>query len=212
MTTLRVLLLVFAAALVAGCASQLRTSVTRFHQLPPPARQTFIVIAGDEQKDGSLEFHQYAADASYQLEALGFAPAGGADPDLIVRLDYGISPPREKTRREGGASPFYGGMFFGGWPYYGPYWYSPHGFAGWGYGFSYYPYEYSYTVFDTVAEISIEKNGGPVVFEGRAGTTTRKNDLAKTVPALIRALFTGFPGRSGETVTVKVPLEEKGGY
>jgi len=211
MTSLRILLLA-SAALLSACTSELRTSVTRFHQLPPPARETFIVIASDEENSGSLEFQQYAAVASEELAAQGFVPAGTARADLIVKLGYGISPPREKTRREGGYAPFYGSMFFGSWPYFGPSWYYPHGFTRWGFGFSYYPYEYSYTVFDTTAEIAIEKNGGPVVFEGRAGTTTRKNDLTRTIPALVRALFTGFPGRSGETVTVKVALEEKGGY
>ncbi|HXV73513.1 MAG TPA: DUF4136 domain-containing protein [Sphingomonadales bacterium] len=208
----RILLVLVAAAIAAGCASQLRTSVTRFHQLPPPSSQSFIVVAADEQRAGSLELQEYAAVVARELTAIGFVPAGAADPDLIVKLDYGVSPPREKTRREGGYAPFYGSAFFGSWPAFGPYWYYPHGFTRWGFGFSYYPYEYSYTVFDIMAAVSIEKNGGPVIFEGRAGTTTRKANLPATVPPLIRALFTGFPGRSGETVTIKVPLEEKGGY
>ena len=212
MTTPRILLLLATAALLGACTSQLRASVTRFHQLAPPAHQTFIVIAADEQNAGGLEFQQYAMAVTAELAALGFVPAGPATPELIVKLDYGVSPPREKTRRESGMSPLYGGMFFGGWPYFGPYWYYPYGFSRWGYGFSYYPYEYSYTVFDTTAEVAIETNGGPVVFEGRAGTTTRKGDLTKTVPALIHALFTGFPGQSGETLIVKVALEEAGGY
>lgn len=212
MKAFRILLFALAAAALSACTSQLRTSVTRFHQLAAPAHETFIVIGEDEQTSASLEFQQYAAVVSVELAAQGFVPAGAANPDLIVTLDYGVSPPREKTRREGGGAPFYGSMFFGSWPYYGPYWYYPHGFTSWGFGYAYAPYEYSYTVFDITAAITIAKNGGPVVFEGRAGTTTRKGELPKTVPALVRALFTGFPGRSGETVTVKVPLEEPGGY
>jgi Domain of unknown function (DUF4136) len=212
MTPFRILLLALAAAALSTCTGPLRTSVTRFHQLAAPAHETFIVIGEDEQTSASLEFQEYAGVVSEQLAAQGFVPAGSATPDLIVTIDYGISPPREKTRREGGASTFYGSMFFGSWPYYGPYWYYPYGFTPWGFGFAYEPYEYSYTVFDTTAAITIAKNGGPVVFEGRAGTTTRKNEPTKVVPALVRALFTGFPGRSGETLTVKVPLEESGGY
>ncbi len=39
---------------------------------------------------------------------------------------------------------------------------------------------------------------------GRGPTTSQK-----TVPSLVQAMFTGFPGNSGETVKITIPPEPK---
>lgn len=46
------------------------------------------------------------------------------------------------------------------------------------------------------------------LFEGRAQSTTRNSDLPFLVPRLVSALFTDFPGNSGETVNVRLPREQ----
>ena len=41
------------------------------------------------------------------------------------------------------------------------------------------------------------------VFEGRAETVSNSNNLTRLVPNLVTAMFTNFPGSSGETVRVR---------
>jgi hypothetical protein len=41
------------------------------------------------------------------------------------------------------------------------------------------------------------------VFEGRAETVSSSNNLTRLVPNLVTAMFTNFPGSSGETVRVR---------
>ena len=53
---------------------------------------------------------------------------------------------------------------------------------------------------ESLGEESVKK-----VFEGRVVTTTRLNLLPRLMPAMIEALFLGFPGESGEAFTVTAP-------
>ena len=43
------------------------------------------------------------------------------------------------------------------------------------------------------------------LFDGRAQARSQTNRLDVLVPSLVEALFTGFPGRSGEVVKITVP-------
>ena len=45
---------------------------------------------------------------------------------------------------------------------------------------------------------------GRSVFEGVAQAQSRTNQLQVLVPNLVEAMFTGFPGNSGETVRITV--------
>jgi hypothetical protein len=50
---------------------------------------------------------------------------------------------------------------------------------------------------------------GKRLFEGKAEAKSRSNKLPHLVPNLVEAMFTGFPGNSGETVRISVAPEEK---
>jgi hypothetical protein len=45
---------------------------------------------------------------------------------------------------------------------------------------------------------------GQSLFEGLAQARSRSDDLPVLVPNLVEAMFTGFPGNSGETVRITV--------
>ncbi len=47
------------------------------------------------------------------------------------------------------------------------------------------------------------------LFEGKAKARSRTDNLGKVVPSLVQAMFTGFPGNSGETVKITIPPEPK---
>ena len=47
------------------------------------------------------------------------------------------------------------------------------------------------------------------LFEGHAEAQSRDNNLQTIVPNLVEAMFTGFPGNSGERVRITVAPPEK---
>ena len=47
------------------------------------------------------------------------------------------------------------------------------------------------------------------LFEGKAKARSRTDVPSKIVPSLVEAMFTGFPGNSGETLRITIPPEGK---
>ncbi|HEX8214919.1 MAG TPA: DUF4136 domain-containing protein [Allosphingosinicella sp.] len=86
--------------------------------------------------------------------------------------------------------------FYMGWE--DPYWYSPYGYG--------YEDLRSYTVYTSHLDMKIKRAAdGQPVFEGTAKARSRTGELQALVPNLVEAMFTNFPGRSGETVRITVP-------
>jgi hypothetical protein len=202
-------------ATLAACATPFKANVQRFNaQLPAPQGQTFAVVAEDKALAGGLEFSQYASLVSAKMQALGYVPA--ADPaqaDMVVRFDYGVDKGREKVRATGYSDPFWNPWYgFGRRGYWGGYYRPFRPYGVWGYGW-YDPwfdqgYE-SYTVFVSGVSLKIDQKDGKRLFEGRAEAASTSNRLQYLVPNLVEALFTDFPGRSGETVRISVAPEKK---
>lgn len=208
-----------AGALVAlgACAPTLTANVQRFQsQLPAPQGQTFTVEPRDADLAGGIEFGQYANLVAAELTRLGYRQASsGAPADLVVRLAYGVDNGRERIVREPGfADPFWGpgwhrAGFYGrpvivrtrrGYRYVHGF-YDPWLFGG---GFGYDSVR-SYTVYTSGIDLVIERGGtGERLFEGSAEAVSRTNDLTRLVPNLVEAMFTGFPGNSGERVRITV--------
>lgn len=197
---------------LAACSQGFKANVSRFQsQLPPPAGQTFTVVADDPVLSGGIEFAQYAKLVEDRMAGLGYAPV--TDPEkamLLVRFDYGVDKGRERVRSTGMRyDPFWG-------PWYG---YHPYGYWGpyrhgmWGYGW-YDPwfdtgYE-SYTVYTSNISLKIDRRADGVrLFEGKAEAVSTSNRLQYLVPNLVEAMFTGFPGNSGETVRITVAPEKQ---
>lgn len=196
---------------LAACASSFRADVSRFQsQLPTPSGQTFAVVADDPNLVGGIEFSQYSRLVEAKLVQQGYTQV--ADPEkaqLLVRFDYGVDKGRERVRQTGmGYDPFWGpwrgfGRFGG---YWGPYrpgrwsygWYDPWFDSG---------YE-SYTVYTSGVSLKIDDRAdGRRLFEGKAEAVSTSSRLQYLVPNLVEALFTGFPGNSGETVRISVAPE-----
>lgn len=196
---------------VAGCATPFQANVSRFQQLPAAQGQTFAVRSDNPRLDDSLEFRTYANLVADRLTQYGYTRADNpASANLVVTLDYGVDRGREKVRSVPGSG-------FNRWGYAGYGW-GPWGrpYYGWGrrsfvYGF-YDPFLFddyneveSYTVYASQLTMNIARKGnGERVFEGRAQAQSTDNDLTALVPNLIEAMFTGFPGNSGETVKITV--------
>ncbi|HEX8380219.1 MAG TPA: DUF4136 domain-containing protein [Allosphingosinicella sp.] len=217
----KLLILAAPAALLAlgGCATGLPTQVSRYQAMPAPAGQTFAIQAADPDDRGGLEFSRYAELVRRHMTAQGYSEAASPQSaSLIVSLDYGVDDGRQQvvTRPAlGGYGRFgYGGFGyrpywsrFGGYGrlrspfYYG--WDDPYWYRGWGDEID------VYTVYTSFLDMDIRRPDGQAVFEGTARARSRTDELGVLVPNLIEAMFTGFPGNSGETVKITVAPERK---
>ncbi len=202
------------AGLVA-CATPFKADVSRFQsQLPAPAGQTFAVVADDPKLAGGLEFALYADEVEEEMTRLGYTESTPETANLLVRFDYGIDQGRERVRSTG----------FGRYdPFYSP-WYgyssrslyrSRLGYGGpWGFGY-YDPFFSrgsditSYTVYTSGVDLKIDRTAdGERLFEGKAEAISTSNRLQYLVPNLVEAMFTDFPGNSGETVRISIAPEK----
>jgi hypothetical protein len=219
----KLLTLAAPAALLAlgACTTGLSTQVSRFQAMPAPQGQSFIVQPADPDDQGGLEFSQYAGQVRQHLLAQGFTEAASPrDASLVVTLDYGVDNGQTKVRTTPGLGFGYGG--YGGYGFHRPYysrfggfygrrnpfyygWYDPFFDSGFGY-----PEVTSYTVYTSFVDMDIKRTAdGQSVFEGTAKARSGTDQLQVLVPNLIEALFTGFPGNSGETVRITVPNEPR---
>jgi hypothetical protein len=198
------MLLLFA---VAACAP-FTANVSRFQsQLPAPAGQTFVVLADDPALAGGIEFSQYAHLVEGKLAQLGYTPVSDpAKAQLIVRFDYGVDKGRERIRSTGFNDPFLG-------PWYGYGRFNRWRGGPWGFGW-YDPWFdndiESYTIYTSGISVKIDRRAdNQRLFEGKAEAVSASNRLQYLVPNLVEAMFTNFPGNSGETVRISVAPEKK---
>jgi hypothetical protein len=212
-----------ALLLVSACASSFRADVSRFQMMPPPQGQTFTVQASDPRLQGGIEFQTYAQLVTARLVAQGYQPAAeGRDATLVVTMDYGVDRGREKVVTTPGLGYGYGGFGygrFGGFGGFGgPWGYGGFGRGfygrGWNYGwadpFWYQPFGYpevrSYTYYTSQLDLRIARAAdGKPLFEGKARARSTTDRLPDIVPNLVEAMFTGFPGRSGEDIRITIP-------
>ena len=193
---------------LAACAPSFNADVSRFAStLPAPQGQTFAVVAEDPKLAGGLEFALYADMVGAELEELGYTEAAPESANLLVRFDYGVDNGRERVRTTGGR---FNDPFFGPWGRFRGY-----GFRR-GYAFGFYdpflggPDVRSYTVYTSDIDLKIDSTAsGERLFEGKAQAVSRTNRLQTLVPNLVDALFTDFPGNSGETLRITIKSDEK---
>jgi len=203
---------------LAACATPFKADVSRFQtQLPAPQGETYFVVADDPALAGGLEFAQYADLVEAQMTRLGYSQAASVDDaSLLVRFDYTVDKGRERVRSTGFRDPFYS-------PWYGytargyrarPGYYSPRYYGShWGYGFNdpWFggPEVRSYTVYTSGIDLKIDRAAtGERLFEGEAQAVSTSNRLQYLVPNLVEAMFTDFPGNSGETVRISIAPEK----
>jgi hypothetical protein len=176
-----------------ACATGLQTQVSRFNEMPAVQGQRFAIQPIDPRHDTGIEFGQYAALVRDQLAAKGMIEAASPqEADLVVELDYGVDG-GETRYAEFLAAP------------YGPFDY----YFGWD---SFYGDDdlYSYVVFTSYLDMGIKRRSdGQTLFEGTAQARSTTNELPRLVPNLVKAMFTNFPGKSGETVRITIPPAQK---
>jgi hypothetical protein len=208
------------AALLAGCASTVTTQVTPFHELTGSLEgQRFVIVPTPEQQS-SLEFGTYADLVREALVARGLVDAGTNrdSADLGVSIAYeviGRAPGmRSGTSGHVGIGAGSGGFSMGG--------------IGFGIGFPVGGGSSSDANFQRTLQVRIDRLGmasapapaasppalpgqaGPPsrVFEARAISEGPSASIAPVMAAMVRAIFDDFPGQSGKTRVVRVPMED----
>ena len=194
-------------ALLAGlsaCATPFKADVSRFAAPLPAAGQSFAVVPEDPKLAGGLEFATYANSVAAEMQELGYVRAASPETaDLLVRFDYRVDGGRERVRTD-----FNGGFgAFGPWGPWGGW--GGRGFGAWGFGFNdpFFggPNVRSYTIYTSGIDLKIDRRAsGERLFEGKAEAVSRSNRLPRLVPNLVDAMFTGFPGNSGETLRITI--------
>lgn len=187
----------------AACTTPFKADVSRFTvPLPAPQGQTFAVVPEDPKLAGGLEFATYAEAVAAEMTQLGYTRAASPETaDMLVRFDYRVDGGRERVRTDfNGAGAFGPWGRWGGWGGWG---------GGWGFGFNdpFFggPDVRSYTVYTSGIDLKIDRRvDGQRLFEGKAEAVSRSNRLPRLVPNLVDALFTDFPGNSGETVRITI--------
>lgn len=222
---------------LSGCATGLPAKVTRFQAMPAPQGQSFYVVPGEGlAKGGGLEFSRYAALVAQQLQAQGYSQAASPQAaTMIVQLGYNVDEGRDRLVVDPMSShrydPFYRGYYspYGRYgsrfdPYWGIYYgrpyYSRFGYYG-GYRSPFYygwddPFWYGgpdvrqYTEYKSELDLDIRRRADNAqLFDGRAQARSTTDETGVLVPNLIQAMFTGFPGKNGETIRITVPAQRK---
>jgi hypothetical protein len=209
-----------AALLLSACATGFPAQVSRYQAMPAPQGQSFVIESADPRDRGGLEFSQYARLVREHLIAQGYQEAPSRDSaTLVVNVDYGVDEGRQQVTTRPALGGGFGRYGYGpwGWGPYRPY-YSRFGY----YGRHRSPFYYGwddplwyrgygeeldvYTVYNSFLDLDIRRaSDGQSVFEGTAKARSRSDDLRTLVPNLVEAMFTGFPGNSGEQVRITVP-------
>ncbi len=214
-----------------ACATGFNTQVSRYQAMPAPQGQSFFVVAANPGNSGGLEFSRYTTHVAQAMQAQGYVPAASPQAaTMLVALNYGV----DEGHREIVHDPFdrgYYGSAFGSYydpffrrGYYGRPYYSRFGYYGrrspfvygwddpfWGSSFgSPYSGARAYTVYKSYLDVDIRRRvDNAALFEGKAQARSQTDNLGVLVPNLIEAMFTGFPGRSGETVRITVPARKQ---
>ena len=198
---------------ITACATPFRADVARFQQLPAPQGESFYIQPADEEKAGGLEFATYASLVAAELGEYGYSAAGSPqDATLVVTMQYSLDDGRERIVTSPGFHQGFGGhrsLFHAPWSWRSPYhfgWYDPFFDSGFGH-----PHVRTYTLYTSELELRIDRAAtGESVFEGRARARSRNNALTELVPNLVEAMFTNFPGNSGEEVRITIMPREEG--
>lgn len=187
-------LLLLSGGIISGCAVPVGpVEVSRFHvaNASPLGHGTIAVVPGPGMDGSSLELQSYQIAVERELSTLGYtaAPPDSADQVAAIRL---VRTALTESRSPVGVSLGASGSNYG---------------SGAGVGISI-PIRTSSgqsTATDLIAVIR-DRASGKALWEGRASfTVSATSPLAQTqlaAPKLAQALFSGFPGQSGETIRV----------
>ena len=177
-----------------ACATAPETRVTRFH-LDQPIAPAAIVIEARDSALANLGYETYAQAVNGELARQGFTPAARTAAELVavvdVQREYSAGPIKPPPFSIG-----IGGATFGR-------------SVGLGGGVTV-PVGKARTTELVQTNLAVQikrRSDNTIIWEGRAITQAKGGSeeaaAANAAPRLAAALFGGFPGESGRTISVK---------
>lgn len=211
---MRAIVTVLMTLLVSGCM-MVTSNISVFHDLPPTAQALKYATLPLKSQEGSLEHQSYKQFIKTELNKRGYVETPVSDADVIVFLDYGIDTGREVVSsypiigQTGTLSSYTTGTIqsYGGYATYsGTTYHTPtYGVVGSG--------TRSDTVYTRFLRLDFvdraELAAGKVKkrYEAKVVSAGSSSQIAAVMPAMIEALFEDFPGKSGATRRVDVPMQ-----
>jgi hypothetical protein len=176
--------------------------------MPAPQGQTFFVVPGEGRAaNGGLEVQRYAGLVAQHMQARGYTPAASPQSaTMLVQLGYIVDKGQVRYVED----PFYRSRLYDPF-YYSPFYYPRFGYRsrfsyGWNDPFWYGGGVDSYVEYHSQVDLHIRARGtNQPLFDGRAQARSETNRLDVVIPSMVEAMFSGFPGRSGETVKITIP-------
>lgn len=218
-------------ALLAGCAApSFVATVSVRHQLPVAALKASSPVASgsaaavqaamaspkafaierNASQAQSLAYKQFETDLARRLVQQGLIWQKDLNKaDWLVRLDYQVDDGKEKSYQQPiwgtvGYSVSYQRVIRGGSVIFIPRYYPETGIVG--------SQTVSETIFtrevfvDILDRKTLDKGEFAKLYEGRARNRSHSDELDSAVPLLIQSLFLPFPGPSGVSREVRIPL------
>ena len=182
--------------MLAGCASQVTSEVTRYHRVGPPEGETIAILPADSKLKGSLEFARFAGLVASKLTAVGYTVVSSGKYQLVARLGYSVGAGETRIKSWSGNYVHYHFYYGHHHPYYlGLSWDEPS--------------IYAYVVYPRQLNLDILRSSdGTVLFEGKVKSYGTEDNLSQVMPYLVEAMFQNFPGESG--VTRRVTISKHG--
>jgi hypothetical protein len=201
--------------LLSGCISFVQSNISVFHDLPPTGQALKYATLPLKSQEGSLEHKSYEQLIKTELNKRGYVETPVAEADVIVFLDYGIDTGREVVSsypiigRTGTSSSYTSGTIqsYGGYTTYSGTTYNTPTYGVVGSG-TYSETEYTrFLRLDFVDRVELAAGKVKKRYEAKVVSKGWSSQLAAVMPAMIKALFEDFPGKSGSVRRVSVPTQ-----
>lgn len=191
---------VLGAMTLTGCAAPtVSARVTSFQQWPAAVEgQTYQFVPADPSQINNLEYQSFQDMVRAGIGATGLVEARpGVKGRFEVSFRYGTTQTQVMVRRP------YDPYFYGGYGgFYGP--------GPWGMGAGFWGPDWvdvpmvvqrnSLSLF-----IRDTQQGGAEVYRSTAFILSERDDLIRTMPYLVRAIFDNFPGNNGAEREIQFP-------
>ncbi|MFA7506058.1 MAG: DUF4136 domain-containing protein [Burkholderiaceae bacterium] len=193
----------FAAMVLAACASTVGSERTVFHEWPGTVEErTFRMVRAEDQAE-SIAHANFERIVRAEFIAAGFRET--PDPRFEVGFDYRS---REFFTRTAGG--YYYPPYFT--PYFGFGFGGPHAFMSFSAPLSWWAYDRDERRYERRLSLTIRDLAAQPprrVYEATAVNSGLSPDMTSVLPYMVRALLADFPGRSGSTQWVDVPVESQ---
>lgn len=202
-----------AAALLAGCATTIRSDVTVFHAWPAQMEDKSYRFNAPPKVEDTLEYRSYQHLVRNELSRLGFSEATGTSAaNLTVAMQFSTTV--HAVRVVQAIDPFWNDRNYWRGYYRDPWGYRP-GFFSPFYGPFYDPFmagppDLIETVRDEYQrqlQVKIDTRDGRKLFDVTVRNNSTIFSTPAVMPALVKSAFAGFPGQSGVPRRIDLKLE-----